>query len=371
MNRRQRSRADGGQALFNAFASTIRVLRWLLGGLAVFYLCSGITRVAPNEDALIYRLGRLQPEVHPPGLLFALPEPIDRVVRVSSRTQHELFLRAWAPDEDRAVLSGGVVVGPSAETGNAGGPVITGNAVGAAMSADQAAAADFPKPPGPGLHPYHHGYTVTGDVNLVQARLIARYRISDPIAWVSAAPEAEMGKLVESLIFDAATRTLAGMNVDDALGNGLEQFRSQVLALAQRSFDRLRLGVTLVAFEVNTLTPPEATVAAFAEVTSARVESSTLLENARTYRARVLPLARSDAYRIRSEADAEARRLVTRAAAEAGSFTALEQRHRESPEVLETRLRAETTEAVFSQIKTSTVLPDDRGTIDLYLPANP
>lgn len=364
--RRRNARLRSGHALFGAFASTIRVLRWLLIGLLAIYLGSGITRVAPNEDALIYRLGRLQPEVHPPGLLFALPSPIDRVVRVPTRTQHEIFLRAWAPDEDSIVFFGGAPSGPL-PAGNS----VAGSAVGASMNSDMAAAADFPKPPGPGLHPYHHGYTTTGDVNLVQARLIARYRIIDPVSHLSAALPEDMPKLIESTLYDCATRTLAGMKIDDALGGGLDFLRQQVITLAQQRFEQLRLGIELVAFEVNTLTPPEATVAAFAEVTSAQVESRTILENARTYRARVLPRAKSDAYRARSEAESDAKQLVTRATAEAGSFLALAREEKAAPAIIRARLHAETMESVFPQIKTTTVLPADDGTVDLYLPANP
>ncbi|MBK1882006.1 protease modulator HflK [Luteolibacter pohnpeiensis] len=364
--RRRNARVRSGHALFSAFASTIGLLRWLLAGLGVFYFCSGITRVAPHEDAVIYRFGRLIPDVHPPGLLFALPEPIDRVVRIPTRTQHEVFLRAWAPDEESVVISAGGM--PSAPLRP--GMIISGVST-ATMNSDMAAAADFPIPPGPGLHPYTRGYTLTGDVNLVQARFIARYRITDPISWLSHSSTADAAKFIDASFFDAATRVLAGMSVDDALGAGMESFRTKVLTLAQERLDALKLGVTLVAFEVNTLTPPEATVAAFAEVTSARVESRTLVENARTYRARVIPRAKSDSYRLRSDAEAAASQLLSRASAEAASFLALANEHTAAPLLLESRLKAETLEAVFPQIKTSTILPSDGGSIDLLLPGNP
>src|SRR5215217_690270 len=112
-NRRRAARVASGHALFGALAATIKLLRWLLAGLVGIYLCSGITRVAPHEDALVYRLGRLQREVHPPGLCFALPPPIDRVVKVPTRTQHELFLNAWAPDE-HAVAAANASPAPAA-----------------------------------------------------------------------------------------------------------------------------------------------------------------------------------------------------------------------------------------------------------------
>jgi hypothetical protein len=104
--RRRAARVSSGQALFGALAATIKLLRWLLLGLVGIYLCSGFTRVAPHEDALVYRFGRLQRNVHPPGLLFALPPPIDRVVKVPTRTQHEIFLNAWAGFAARRAASG-------------------------------------------------------------------------------------------------------------------------------------------------------------------------------------------------------------------------------------------------------------------------
>src|SRR5215217_1893832 len=174
-NRRRAARVASGHALFGALAATIKLLRWLLAGLVGIYLCSGITRVAPNEDALVYRLGRLQREVHPPGLCFALPPPIDRVVKIPTRTQHELFLNAWSPDEHAAVPSTPLASGASEMPASLLAVLPTAN-TGLAGSAP---------PAGKGLHPVFDGYTLTGDANIVQARLTARYRITDPFAYVS------------------------------------------------------------------------------------------------------------------------------------------------------------------------------------------
>src|SRR5262245_21343046 len=112
--RRRIARVASGHALFGALAATIKLLRWLLLALVAIYLCSATTGVAPTEDALVYRLGRLQREIHPPGLCFALPPPIDRVVKIPTRTQHELFLNAWAPDESAAAAPAPAAGGTSA-----------------------------------------------------------------------------------------------------------------------------------------------------------------------------------------------------------------------------------------------------------------
>src|SRR5688572_24981922 len=184
--RRRAARVSSGQALFGALAATIKLLRWLLLGLVGIYLGSGITRVAPHEDALVYRFGRLQRDVHPPGLLFGLPPPIDRIVKVPTRTQHEIFLNAWAPDEQVAANA----TAPAMTATAPSSPQIPASLLAVLPSANLGPAAAAP-PPGKGLHPVFDGYTLTGDTNLVHARMTVRYRIADPLAFSRAAqPEA-------------------------------------------------------------------------------------------------------------------------------------------------------------------------------------
>jgi membrane protease subunit HflK len=356
--RRRAARLGSGQALFGALAATIKLLRWLLLGLVALYLGSGITRVAPNEDALVYRLGRLQRELHPPGLCFALPPPIDRVVKIPTRTQHELLLHAWAPEETAATAGAAPAVTAP--------PQIPASLL-AVMPQANAGLAATPPATGKGLHPVFDGYTLTGDANIVQARLTARYRIADPFAYAAAAQPEARDALIEGALLDAATAVLAQTKIDDALGSGLEALRTRVRELAQQRLEALRLGVELVAFEVNALTPPIATAAAFADVTSAQVEARTTLEQARTYRAQTMPRAESESFRTRQQAGAEAREIVTRARGEAASFLALLAEHRAAPRLVEARLRAETLEQVLPRVKTKTLLPADGGTLNVFL----
>ena len=360
--RRRAARVASGQALFGALAATIKLLRWLLLGLVGIYLGSGITRVAPNEDAIIYRLGRLERTVHPPGLCFALPPPIDRVVKIPTRTQHEIFLNAWAPDEAAAA---NVASTPSAPSGT-GAPQIPA-ALMAVLPPGNVGFAASSAPAGKGLHPVFDGYSLTGDANVVQARLTVRYRITDPFAYIAATQTEARTPVIDALMLDAATRTLAVTKIDDALGSGLETFRTRVRELAQQRIDALQLGIEIVAFEVNAITPPQATAAAFADVTSAQVESRTTLEQARTYRAQTMPRAESDAFRTRQQATADGRELVSRARGEAASFVALLKEHRASPALVEFRLRAEMLEHVLPRVKTKAFLPAEGGQLNVFL----
>lgn len=379
MSRRRQARLRSGAALLGAFASTIRLLRWLLVVLVGIYLCSGITRVGPNEDALIYRLGRLQRDVHPPGLLLALPPPIDRVVRVPTRTQHEVFALAWTGDEEEMARALSVVQQPGGQPAPLAGAPPAGVGAGviatamppemqARLAAGTAANPGGGPPPDKGIHPWTNGYSLTGDANIVQARFTLRYRIVDPFAYLGALQESAVGPLLEHNTLAAATREMAGLKIDEALGPGLESFRARVVAATQQRLDALQLGLQLIAFEVNAITPPVAAAAAFADVTSAQVQARTTLEKARTYRAQALPAAQSEAFRLRAQAESSAQQLVSRATAEAGSFRALSAEHRLNPALLENRLRAESLESVLPQFKATHVLPDG-GKVEIFLPA--
>lgn len=352
--RRRGAAAAPGHALFGALASSIRLLQVLLLGLVGLYLCSGITRVAPHEDALIYRFGQLQREVHPPGLLFALPAPIDRVVKVPTRTHNELFLIDWSPDEDAVVLGSAGAGAPAVEAAE--------TRIHPALAAVLPGSSPLPASPAVGpvarnLHPVFDGYTLTGDANLVQARFTVRYRIVDPLAHLGAAATETVEPLLTAAVHAAAAQALAGMAIDAALGTGLESFHRTTNVLAQRRIDALGLGVELVAFEVNTLTPPAAVVGAFADVTSAQVEARTMLEKARAERAHALPQVASEAFRLQQAAAAEAQQVVARATGEASSFGRLLAEYRAQPALVDARLRAETLQQVLPRVQSQVVLP--------------
>lgn len=359
-NARRGVAGGGAQALFDTLTQTIGLLRWVMIGLTALYAASGVTRVAPHEDALIYRFGRLQRVVHPPGLLLALPAPIDRVVKVPSRTQHEIELAAWmtsAPGSEGNPASAAPAAAP-AKTG--GLPERLSPAMLAAL-ADETKTVVSVRAAARGLHPFFDGYTLTGDVNIVRAIFGVRYRIVDPLAYASAAQPEARTALLSDIVYEAATVSLAAMRIDLALSGGLESFRSQVRERAQARVDALGLGVELTAFEVHGIMPPKPTNDAFAEVTSAQVEARTTVEQARTHRAQTLPKAMSEDYRIRQQATAEAGELVARAQGQAASFERLLAEYRAAPALVRDRLRAETLEEYLPKVKTQTVLPAGSG----------
>ncbi len=312
------------QAVLGALKESSRILRWGFGLLALLYLTSGFTRVAPHENAIVLRFGKLQPNIHSPGFLFAWPFPIDEVVRVPVRSALELRLDAWGSPGDAAQ---GVTT----------------------------------------LHPVRNGYTLTGDANIVHTRLTVRYQIVDPVAAVFSASEPE--PLLEAILYQSVTSVLAHTGVDAALTSERDLMRQEIQRLAQEELNRLGMGIQLVAVEFRELLPARAVIPAFQEVVSAQVEARTISQQAESYRAEQLPAAEAEAYRVRQEAMAEAGNLVARANGEASSFLALYAEYEQTPAVTRARLRAETWELISQNVKTSMILPGSPG--QLWLPTEP
>ncbi|MEM8884052.1 MAG: protease modulator HflK [Planctomycetota bacterium] len=325
MTSSRRSRSVSSEAVLGALRESARVIRWGFVLLALLYLASGITRVGPQENALVLRFGKLQPQVHPPGLLFTWPAPIDEVIRVPVRAALELRLDAWgAPPEGTAEIAAT-------------------------------------------MHPVRDGYTLTGDANVVHPRLAVRYQIVDPVA--AAFSIRQRDALLEAVLYRSLARALAQTGVDAAWTSGRDEVRRDTQLLAQEELDRLDAGIQITAVEVRELLPARLVLPAFREVVSAEVEARTLRQEAEAYRAQTLPEAEASAYRIRQEATAAADSAKARAEGESSAFTALLKEYRKSPALTKARLRAETLEAVLPALRTVTILPDSPGHI--WLPTTP
>ncbi len=297
-------------------------MRLMLAGLAVallLYLGSNITFVGPNEAGLVLRFGKVNGWVHPPGLLLAFPAPIDEVVRVPVKTIQEAELDQWSA----------------------------------------------PARPGQsGLNPATEPYSLTGDVNIVRARFVVRYQISDPVQYVLSARDRDAMR--NAVIYQSASHVLAGMNVDDVLTSQKLAFAQSTLQRAQAELTRLQLGLHLLALDIKELTPPVAVVPAFQGVVTARLQAGTMVEQANAYAATEIPAAREQAFRVEQEAGAYAEEVIAKAQGETTSFLDQLREYKASPALVRTRLINDMREAVLPQAKVLSVLPEGTGPNNLF-----
>jgi modulator of FtsH protease HflK len=321
MRRSENDALFSAQAVFSALRGSIRILRWGMIGLLIFYLASGITIVRPGQLALIQRGGRLLPQIYQPGLLFAFPRPFDSVLMVPSKKVGEIILNDWIEQPGQAM--------------------------------------------GRSLSPVKDPYSLTGDTNIVKARFSARYQVSDPIAYLFAARNPEV--ICRGILYDVISKTLAGLSVDDVLTTRRDFVAEQTRNLAQAEIDRLGLGIQLIAFEVSEIEPPAQVLPAFQDVISASVEAKTLIEPANAYRASAIPEAQAQAFQMNQEAESYAHGVKAKAEGEVSSFAALTQEYVSQPQLVQSRLYNEMLEKVLPAMRVTTVLPSAGDRVRLFL----
>ena len=175
----------------------------------------------PDEVAVILRWGRLVGDTpalqeHGPGLLFAFPRPMDRVVRVQVKHVWEVAVSTLASCPQRRIRRV---------------PVSTST-----------------------LDPLTQGYALTGDQNIVHVDMVARYRVRDPAEWAFYGPKAEDVLRVE--VTAAMVRSLGEMGVDRVLADGRKNLIATATRRAQAGLDASHSGLELSSLELTRLAPP-------------------------------------------------------------------------------------------------------------------
>jgi membrane protease subunit HflK len=280
------------------FDAAWRRMHWWVAAMALLYGVSGITVIRPDEVAIVQRWGRLVGDTpalqeRDPGILFALPRPMDRVVRVKTKHVGQLSIETLAE--------------PAQWFGRRDT-----------------------------LDPLVVGYALTGDQNIVHVSMLAHYRVRDPADWAFYGPRSEDILRVE--VTAAMVRSLGEMGVDHVLADGRKDLIAAATRRAQAGLDAAHAGLALVSLELTGLSPPRALSEDFDAVQSAYIETETQRKDAQAFAQDVIPKGHADADASVQAARAYAAVSLARARGDAEGFLALVQQYRASPSVVRERL---------------------------------
>jgi modulator of FtsH protease HflK len=328
VRRRESELARMARPLMGVVGFVLRVYHWPIAALVLIYLASGITSVRPGEVALVLRFGRLVGDtpaarVHRPGVLFTLPAPMDEVVRVNIQEVRSLRLY------DLTYTSG-----------------------------DGSGRASFARRET--IDPEKDGYCLTGDRNVLQALVVVRFRVRDPIAWAlgHATPEDEL----RDAVLSAMVQGSGEQSVDDLLlGDGRTELSRMALVRTQAECDGRGLGAEVLAIELDELKPPLQVQAAFSDVINSAITAVTAIEDARRERAGRMPGAKAEARRILADARMFAESRTARARGESAAFVALVDEAAREGDLLRERLYREALERAFERVRLRILPPPPDG----------
>ncbi len=190
---------------------------------------------------------------------------------------------------------------------------------------------------------------LTGDENILAVEFIIQYKIKNAKDYLFRVDEIEetIGKAAE-----ASMREVIGKSkIDEALTAGKAQIQQDTQTLLQRILDQYQAGVQVAAVQLQDVDPPEAVVAAFKDVASAKEDREKLINQSQGYRNDIIPRAKGEAAQVVNQAKGNAQARVARAEGEATRFLKTLKEYEQAKEIISKRIYLETMESVMAGVE--------------------
>lgn len=312
------------QALSEALGSSLLFIRIMGALLVAAFIFSCVFTVNPNEVAVVLRFGKPVGEgrdiIRTNGLHFALPYPIDEIVRIGvgdskiTRAAH-----AWY-----------AVDAASEAMGNTAAPNM------------------------PQLNPASDGHVITSDGNIMHVRATMRYRISDPVAYMFKFSSAS--NLVENALNNAVQWASVRYTADDIINKDVVGFRDAIRQRVTDLIARIDLGVTVETLDVERAAP--GFVKEFFDlVITAEQDRSKKINEAQGEYDRITREAEGEGKRIVAQGEVAAEQLVQGIAADAKFFQDQLAIYRQNPGLYRDRLRTEAITRILTNAPDKFFLP--------------
>lgn len=190
---------------------------------------------------------------------------------------------------------------------------------------------------------------LTGDTNLINTKLSIQYKINDPEKYLFNVMNAE-----ELILKEAETSlrmATASRSVDDLLTIGRKDILSQTQSQTQKLIDEHNVGLKITNIQLLSVTPPGEVADAFRDVSSAREDKDTYINEALAYQNETVANARGESSKQTLTAKADKDQRINVANGEATRFTNKLTSYNLAPGVTRTRLYLESLEKVLPDIR--------------------
>jgi membrane protease subunit HflK len=315
------------------------VLLYFVVGVMIVWILSGFYQVGVGEVAVVERLG--QYEMMPggkhamlmeAGLHYHIPWPIDTIHIVPLQREHLLEVSDFHSS-------------PAANAGMVKALLRQG----------------YPKRL---INAIFNPYLITGDKNILHARVAVQYQISHPLQFILAvyqppgeAPNQAWDQVMSLLTDRELIHKLAYATVDEALYNGKTQLEQELYdpvkpnSGLQRLVTKLNLGAQVERVELKYIHWPSAVNQAFSAVLNARQQKNQDHQDAKKQYNQLVILANAQAQTILNQAQAKAASTVDEAQGEANAFGQILTQYRHNPRVITLKLLNDTLSNVMNNVE--------------------
>lgn len=293
--------------------------RWTVRPVAalvlVVWIASGLFFVRADEQAVVMRFGAVvEPRVYP-GVHYALPWPVDRIVKVKVNQLRRL--------------------------------VVGGDVADSVVGRADPLAPQF----------------LSGDQNIINMRVVVQYSVATPVEFLFRS--ADVPKTVGAAVEAELARRIGRRGVDAVLTTEKIAIQDEVLNAAQARLNEYRTGIRLASVNMESVTPPPEAADAFRDVAGARADAARIVNEAQGYAGDVIPRARGEAMQLRQSAEAYRQAKINEATGEAARFNSVAAEYAKAANVTGRRLYLEAMEEILPKIRK--LIMDENGNVDLSI----
>ncbi len=175
-------------------------------------------------------------------------------------------------------------------------------------------------------------------------------------------------RLTIKAVAESAMREVIGQtNIQNAITTGREQIEQKTLALLQKTLDQYQAGILVTQINLRNAMPPQEVADSFQDVTRARSDKETRINEAETYRNKIMPEAEGQATKMLQEAGAYKDQVVNQAQGNAQRFLSVYQSYQNAKDVTARQMYLETMETILRDANKVVIDPNIKG-ITGYLP---
>jgi len=208
---------------------------------------------------------------------------------------------------------------------------------------------------------------ITGDENIVSADAVVQWKISNIHDYLYNIDNPE--QFLRNAASTSIRSVIGSEKLDYAITDGKTVIQDKVREKLLELQSKYNTGMQIVGLKFQDIEPPGGEVeAAFREVTNAREEKNTKINNAAKYENDRIPKARGEAQALLENAEALKKSRILNAQGDVAQFNAIYTEYKNNPDVTQSRLIIETLEKILPKAKI--FITDSSSDTVKYLPIN-